>query len=342
MELRDSLKSLELKMLSLISQKSFICYVESLVNSNDVKDNIIIVMDEIRATLKENDLYVLNHYDVLVENYYSLLNFYEEMVDKASWFATQEVLGIINHIDKRTGNYKIFFNGGESKIDAEWREWSEKENINKLDDEWPDLNFLGIEDILSNEKINFNISKDEADYLKEILFNHDNENELIKSNIGKSSEGESPLFSKSTYIEELDMNIQDIIHFLKDGVVTLEDSYYNLSKANGKLFIHDDVMREKIEEYFGEINSKIKKLEVEIDKFAELEIDLRKAMFSVRKIMVTMGNILNDIDSLKDIFIGYGYLENETNQIEKVEIPSRKISKTKRKSKDDKKSDKTD
>lgn len=109
MELRESLENLELKILDLMIQPYFKYYLNTLINKVDLKENIDIVLDEIRSTLKENDLYILNHYELLVENYYSLLNFYEEQLEESSKFASQEILKMMSLNPDLENSYAIFF-----------------------------------------------------------------------------------------------------------------------------------------------------------------------------------------------------------------------------------------
>lgn len=92
MELKKSFKELDLKISELMNQPYFRYYLNTLPNQKILIESIDIILEEIRTTLKENDLYIFNHYEVLVENYYSSLNFYEEQIEHSSIFITQELL----------------------------------------------------------------------------------------------------------------------------------------------------------------------------------------------------------------------------------------------------------
>lgn len=145
MDLRESLEKLELKIIDLVMQPYFKYYLKTLPNSLDLQENITLVLDEIRSVLRENDLYIYNHYEILVENYYSLLNFYEEQVELSAFFASQEVLRMMGLNPDLEMGYDIFFKVDFSKNDI------------PID--------INLDNNIENNFIGFILNNDEEDYL---------------------------------------------------------------------------------------------------------------------------------------------------------------------------------
>lgn len=160
MELRESLEKLRLQIIDLKEQEYFQYYLTSLSNQIDVAENIEIVLDEIQSTLKENDLYLSSHYEVLVENYYSLLNFYEEILDSSSWFSTKEILQMMS-LNPKINTYDIFFKPSDipfvKPIDLEDIEWGDfvpdNQNLEYLDIKCRDIVFLSKRCIKNMEEV---------------------------------------------------------------------------------------------------------------------------------------------------------------------------------------------
>lgn len=109
MELNDYLLNLKNNLQSLVNQPFFSLFSKSNEKLYILPIYINEIIDDIDNMLSHSPTYFFQHYEAMSEQYYMYLNFYQEILETSSFFASNDILQMFT-LNPTPSKYPIYFN----------------------------------------------------------------------------------------------------------------------------------------------------------------------------------------------------------------------------------------